>query len=90
MLTPSTTNWRPSLFCRLWTHQKLQEIVFAKSATLGVKGILLSLVQAMSLDANGTSITIDDFFFQDLKHEKTFYYNHSMCGMVLWMEVCTR
>ena len=34
-----------SLYYRLWTEQKLQEIVFAKSAALVVKGILLPLVQ---------------------------------------------
>ena len=30
MLTPPTTNWRPSLYYRLKPNQKLQEIVFAK------------------------------------------------------------
>ena len=33
---------------RLWTNHKLQEIVFAKSATFGVTGILLPLVQVIS------------------------------------------
>ena len=49
MLTLSTKNWRPSLYYRLSTNQKLQEIVFAKSATFGVKDILLPLL-AYNLD----------------------------------------
>ena len=32
-----------TLYYRLWTNQKLQEIVLAKSVTLGVKDILLQL-----------------------------------------------
>ena len=39
----ATTNYRPSLYYRLWTNQKLQKIVFAKFTTFEVKGILLPL-----------------------------------------------
>ena len=33
----------------MWTNQKLQKIFFAKSATFGVKGILLPLVHSINL-----------------------------------------
>ena len=44
ILTLSNTNQRLSLYHRLWNNHKLQETVFAKSVTFGVKGILLPLV----------------------------------------------
>ena len=48
--TKPTINWRPPLYYKinLWTNQKLQEIVLAKTATFGVKSILLSLVPSTS------------------------------------------
>ena len=47
MLTPPTRNNRLSLYPRLRTNQKLHEIVLAKYATFGVKGILLPFVHEL-------------------------------------------
>ena len=38
MLTLPLTNWRFSLYYKLWTNQKLQKIVFAISAIFGGGG----------------------------------------------------
>ena len=49
MLTPHTKNERHSLDYWLWTNQKPHENVSAKSATFGVKSILMPLLYSIQV-----------------------------------------
>ena len=87
-VTPPTTNERPSLYYRLWINQKLQEIVFAKSATFGVKVKVLNVYGlgiffVLLIPWEKTGFMCDPWIFYFVNFSRRFFFFFHFCNKYL-------